>query len=162
MRVAVVRFVVAALLFAGWIGFLGYLALTKSKPVVLSRPQLLISETDVIAEVDSLDKPVLVKEVLFSQLEKSIEPGDKIQVSNLSACRRPLRKGETVLDVPGDWTGPGQYLLPLRKVKNNNPTPQYEVIVIPSSPGFGGHELPTPRIYPANDETLREYRQIKP
>jgi hypothetical protein len=162
MRVAVLRFGVAALLFASWIGFLGYLALTKSKPVVLSRPQLLISEADVVAEVDDPRKPVLVKEVLSSQVEKAIEPGDRIQVGNLEACRRPLRKGETLEDVPGDWTGPGQYLMPLRKVKNNNPRPQYEVVVIPASPGFGGHEVPTPRIYPANDETLREYRQIKP
>ena len=43
-RLAVVRLAVAAALFAGWVGWLTYLAATASRPVVLSRPQVLAAE----------------------------------------------------------------------------------------------------------------------
>ena len=45
---------VAAGLFAAWIGYLFYLALTAGHPpVVLSRPQFLVADLWVIAEVDA-------------------------------------------------------------------------------------------------------------
>src|SRR5438105_3442147 len=123
-RLGAWRFVLVALLFAAWIGWLGYLAATKSKLAVLSRPQFLIlkddvGRVDVVAEIDDLDDPLIVKEVLFTQDRKLIAEGDKVQVRNLQECRRPLHKDESAKDVPRDWKGPGLYIVPLRKVKNN-------------------------------------------
>ena len=51
MRPAVVRLLVAALLFAGWLGYLIYLVATTPRtpagaPLVLSRPQILVSDFD--------------------------------------------------------------------------------------------------------------------
>src|SRR5208282_4262454 len=95
MRPAVVRLVVAAVLFAGWIGFLAYLAVTSSRPVVLSRPQFLVSTYDVIADVGETPGPVTVREVVWP---KGAKPANPIEVStDLSKCK--------------NWHGPGLYIL---------------------------------------------------
>ena len=62
MRIARVQLIVAAILFVGWLGYLAYLALGHSQPVVVSRTQLMnatsfptlpdISGSWVVAEVD--------------------------------------------------------------------------------------------------------------
>src|SRR5438128_1430645 len=57
---AVLRLIAVALVFAAWIGYLVYLVATRpvtadGAPLVLSRPQILVSELDVIAEVDATD-----------------------------------------------------------------------------------------------------------
>ena len=65
-RYAIVCLAVSAFLFFAWIGVLTYLALTTSKPVVLSRPQMLASDLDVVAQVDSLEAPVSVVEVRYA------------------------------------------------------------------------------------------------
>ena len=49
MKFAAVRLAVAAVLFVGWIGYLGFLVRTTRHPIVLSRPQFLVSQKDVIA-----------------------------------------------------------------------------------------------------------------
>jgi len=141
-KTAVVRLVVAATLFAGWIGWLVYLATTKNRPVVLSRPQLLISDLDVIAQVDDPKEKVVVKEV-YAWRQKGDPPavGTALEVTNLDKC------------LPPDWKGPGLYILPLRKAGDH-----YEVAPIPPSPGFSG--LP-PRIYPRTDETFAQLKEIK-
>src|SRR5947208_6269522 len=107
-RWAVVRLVVASVLFAGWIGWLVYLAMTQSQPIVLSRPQLLVSDLDVIARVDDPGKKVVVEEVYAWHGKKpSITEGDSIDVGNLDRCRRLPHDNEADADVPLDWKGPG-------------------------------------------------------
>src|SRR4051794_27467537 len=100
MPAARLRLVLAATLFLLWIGWLGYLALTAARPVIVSRPQLLVSALDVRAAVAAADDgsplpAVTVLEVLYP-------PGKQPQhlsVTNLGQCQ--------------GWEGPGEYLLPL-------------------------------------------------
>src|SRR5262245_26736807 len=149
-KLAVVRLVVAATLFAGWIGWLVYLAAAKSRPVVLSRPQLLISDLDVIAQVDDPNEKVIVKEV-YAWRQEGDPPtvGTALKVSNLDKCRRLPRDNENADAIPPDWQGPGLYILPLREVNGH-----YEVAPIPPSPGFSPAPIPgPPRIYLLTAET---------
>src|SRR5262249_46698022 len=66
------RLVLAAVLFAAWMGYLGYLVYTLPKPVnnmpvVLSRPQFLVSDLDVIGDIDLKEGTVAVRKVLYSR-----------------------------------------------------------------------------------------------
>jgi hypothetical protein len=149
---AVLRLVAIALVFLGWMGYLAYLVATRpltanGAPLVLSRPQFLVSEINVVARVDSTDADgtVTIEEVLSpsSQLEK----GAKIHVGNLNKCKP---RG---LDTPLDWTGPGSYLMPLHHREDD----RYDVVETPASPGY---PLGPPRIYPATKAALAEYRAI--
>ncbi len=162
MRVPpVVRFVLACCLFAAWIGWLTWQA-AHSKRVVLSHPQLLVSEIDVLAEVPALDKPVVVKEVLFANIKDSaIVPGATIRVENLAECKRLRREDEKAEDVSLDWKESGLYLLPLRTTANGQ---SYAVVETPSSPGYPPPRTAlkgSPRLYPASDDVLRQYRDFR-
>jgi hypothetical protein len=139
------RFILACCLFAGWLGYLGYLAATKSNPIVLSRPQLLVSDIDVLAELKGLDQPVVVKEVLSQRTgEKSVRAETPLTIENLSDVSLPDFK-------------PGLYLLPLTHRQAG-----YFVTETPPSPGYprdAAHDRL--RIYPATDEVLRQYHDIR-
>src|SRR5689334_762472 len=91
MSRAKMRLLLAAGLFAAWIGWLAYLAATTTRPIVLSRPQFLVSTLDVIAEVKAeSDRPaptVTVKEVHWQQPGGKVKPGDRLTVANLSTCQ---------------------------------------------------------------------------
>src|SRR5437870_5516115 len=116
-RFAVLRLVLASVLFAGWIGWLVYLAATKSRPIVLSRPQLLVSDLDVIAQVDDPTQKVVIEEVYaWRGQEDPPAVGATLDVANLDKCHRVPRDDESDNDVPRDWRGPGLYILPLHKV----------------------------------------------
>jgi hypothetical protein len=118
-RRQVFRAVLTGTLFFGWLGYLIFLVRTlphapNGGPVVLSRPQFLISDLDVIAQVDSLDGPVKIIEVVNPPEDNEILKGKEIRVSNLERCR-PLPSGnESDEDPPRDFRGPGRYILPLR------------------------------------------------
>jgi hypothetical protein len=162
MRISpVVRFLMACCLFAGWMGYLVYLAATAGKPVVLSRPQLLVSKLDVLARIDSPDEPVVVEEVLLrAEGVEAPDAGDELTIANLRQCKRLPHAEEDPEKVPLDWTGPGVYLLPLQ------PTPdgrRFVVAEVPPSPGYPPPAFPrgTPRIYRATDEVMREYRAFR-
>jgi hypothetical protein len=164
-----------ALLFVGWLGYLGYLVATRplaadgvwrrfwvgGQPLVLSRPQLLVSDLDVIARVDDPTKPVVVVEVLYPKGEQPVRPGEKITVANLDRCRPlPLDPNQ---QPPADWTGPGDYLLPLQRWTEGGQT-HYQVTPTPASPGYPprrGRETGPPRIYPATKQALAQYNEIR-
>ena len=149
--------VVSAILFVAWIGYLLYLVIetarptvqlwppriTKSQPVVLSRPQLLISTLDVIADVQARngqpEPDVTIEAVQWPPSQQDRPAQKQIKVSNLVGCE--------------GWKGPGRYILPL--VKNGE---EYRVARIPPSPGFEGG---LPRIYPATAETERQLQSIQ-
>jgi hypothetical protein len=160
MKPAVFRLVLCASLFALWMGYLGYLVLTRPltpqrEPLVLSRPQILSSDVDVIAEIDSEPKgetTVKVAEVL-SPSDAGLKEGDTITVLKLDECRAAQRPGGKV--PPWDWAGPGKYLLPLRR---SGEAKHFEVANVPASPGFTDHNRV--RIYPATSEALAQYRRI--
>jgi hypothetical protein len=162
MKPAVIRLVICAALFVMWLGYLGYLVLTRpvttqGQPLVLSRPQILSSEIDVIARVSNEPKGVTEVEIVevLSPEDSPLKSKTKIKVANLDECRAPPRSRE---EVPrSDWSGDGDYLLPLRAVAGQPGL--YEVAPVPASPGFEMHNLV--RIYPDTAEARQQYRQIK-
>ena len=101
----------------------------------------------------------LADEVFFTGTAAEVTPIrsiDKIKVSNLDECRAPPRSRD---DVPrADWSGDGNYLLPLRALPGE--AGHYEVVPIPPSPGFEMHNVV--RIYPATSESIAQYQRIKP
>jgi hypothetical protein len=101
-RPSVALLAVAAGLFAAWIGYLAFLALTASHPTVLSRPQFLVADLWVIAEVDGPEGPVTVREVVYAAppvRATAPKEGVPIEVKDLAECKK-------------DWTGRGRYILP--------------------------------------------------
>lgn len=162
-------------LFLAWLGYLSYLVVCRphtpsglsgafeGRPLTLSRPQFLVSSLDVIAEVSG-DKgeKVVVKEVLFPRSSPPLSSGTIIHVEDIEHCRPvpdPLAKQ---VEPPPDYSGPGLYLLPLQSIGKDEDH-RFQVVPTPPSPGFpaspGVHAGP-PRIYPATDEMLTEYRGI--
>jgi hypothetical protein len=172
MRPAVARLILTATLFAAWLGYLGYLVVCRphtpsglrgafeGRPLTLSRPQFLVSTLDVVAEVSG-DKGenVVVKEVLFPRTDAPAKAGDTISVEGIDRCRSlpdPLAKNG---DPPPDYSGPGDYLLPLEKIGEG----RFRIVPTPSSPGFPplhSGSIGPPRLYPATGEMLAEYRDI--
>lgn len=139
------RLVLAALLFAAWIGWLIFLAATSSRPIVLSRPQFLVSTVDVIGRLSAEQgRPVSVVEVIDVHWPPSQQDlkQKSITVTNLAYC--------------GGWNGPGEYILPLVKVGD-----AYEVVRVPPSPGFvPGGTSPAFRIYSRTPETMQQLDSI--
>ena len=143
------RLVFFAGLFLIWICWLVYLAITATRPIVLSRPQFLVSKLDVIAEVRANDsKPISdveVREVHWPPKQADQLAGKKITVVNLSQC--------------DGWNGPGLYILPLEETTDGKQDHEYQVARIPLSPGFNP-STSKPRIYPKTPETLRQLNSI--
>jgi hypothetical protein len=141
--------VLAGLGFFGWIGWLAYLAFTTSRPDVLSRPQFLLSNVDVIAQIDSLDKPVTVEEITYPTREQDKKRVPHIiKIENLAECQ------------DHGWQHPGRYVLPLTtddKTYRVAPTPpvgvHWDGLRIGSKPG-------PPRIYLETAATRAQLRQI--
>ena len=169
---AVWRLALFALLFAGWMGYLGYLVYKQGSlpwmkrptaSLVLSRPQLLAAESDavqgkgvdVIARLESADGPVTVEEVLFPTEGAPVRAGEKITVKNLGRCAGLVqRKDGQGFEEKADFTGPGLYLLPLREVRGG-----WEVAPTPWSPGYPGRPGP-PRMYPDSPEVRAQYAKV--
>jgi hypothetical protein len=151
-----IRLVLAGTLFVAWMGYLGYLVYALPRPpkgidlpIVLSRPQFLVSEVDVIGTVNGQDGTVTVTQVLYPPNADKPETGKEIKVTNLDEVKddtkRPLSEKSSL----------GPCLLPLQTSDNGL---TYQVVHVPPSPGFFTHG--DARIYPANDETIAEYHQI--
>jgi hypothetical protein len=145
MNAATVRLLGAAGLFVAWLGWLTVLAVTTSRPIVLSRPQLLVSSLDVIAQVDrGPDRPatVTVLEVVWPPAG----PGQQLVDTPISVTNLADSQG---------WVGPDRYILPL--IPGEGQT--YKVAPLPRSPGIEGSAL-TPRVYPLTPETRRQLETI--
>ena len=138
---------VSAMAFFGWLAWLAYLAVTASKPTVLSRPQFLMANLIVIAEVESLDKDVTVIEVYWPEAKKELE-GKELKVTNLAQAATEDREGR-------GWKGPGRYILPLVQ----EPDGTYQLAPIPPSPGFSARKLLIYRETPHTRGQLREIRK---
>lgn len=176
MRTAVVRLILTVVLFAGWLGYLGYLVVCRphapsgllgafeGRPLTLSRPQFLVSTLDIVAEVSGENgEHVVVKEVLFPATNPPVKMDETIRVENIERCRAvadPLAKNADPLP---DYTGPGLYLLALQSLDVGEGPHRFQVAPTPPSPGFPtsqGVQAGLPRLYPATVEMLAEYRQI--
>ncbi len=159
MKPAAGRLLLTALLFIGWLCYLGYLVSTRPRtpagqPLVLSRPQILVSTLDILARVQDPKEPVKILEVLYPPADPPVHEGQEITVDDLDRCRAPEREyGQATSP---DWSGPGAYLLPLQYWITGGKT-HYRVTPIPPSPGYS---RAVPRIYPATPEALAQYRKI--
>ena len=183
MKPVVLRFVALAVLFAAWILYLVYQVahLPQSPnglPVILSRPQFLVSDLDVVGEIEVAERPadplavglalgpafaetlpkvhgVKIDKVLYPP-NSPLQPGATIGVTNFGKCRIPPDKPDKEpAKLPEKLSSLGQVLLRLRSLDGGL---TWEVVPLPPSPGFGGTD--SPRIYPADAETLAQYRQI--
>jgi hypothetical protein len=141
------RLYTAFALFAAWVSWLGYQAVTRDNSPVISRSQLLVSTIDIIgmvqAEVDG--KPatmVNVQEVHGPKDVSGLKNGDLIQVSNLPNSTGFVQAGLYILPlVPGETQG------------------EYQVAGIPNSPGFESYP-PRFFIYPLTDGTRKQLDAI--
>jgi hypothetical protein len=178
MRPAIFRLVLCGALFAAWMAYLAFLVFTRpllpaspvlpspghpSTPLVLSRPQILSSDLDVVARIDEkpADEPeVTVVEVLYAAPGITVKEGDTIRVKCLDECHAVQVQREGAPKPSLDWSGPGKYLLPLRALHegHDKALDRFDVAPVPASPGF--HENSLRRIYPATAEALAQYRRI--
>lgn len=146
MNAARLRLVFAAAAFALWIGWLALLAFTTGKPIVLSRPQFLVANLDILAELEEVDgRPdvqVHVVAVAWTAPDDALVPPNRLAIPNLAFVSHE-----------SGWIGPGRYLLPL--VRNGN---DVRVASIPPSPGYAGGP---PRIYPATPTVLEQHRRLR-
>jgi hypothetical protein len=136
----------SVVLFLGWIGWLGFLAAKTTRPTVLARPQFLMADLYVVADLEGKVEPadvVAVKQVVWAAPGVDV-PRDKLQVKDL-----PLVKSDH------GWGGPGEYILALSRT----PDPKvFQVTPLPRTPGFMGGPG---RIYPATHQTLEQLERLK-
>jgi hypothetical protein len=144
MRKSAWRLALAAVLFAGWIGYLGWLAATATQPIVLARPQFLAADLYVVAEVPEDPKtpgqPAQEVTVMKQVWPAEAAPKKTIRVRNLNH-----------LDAAERWQGAGEYVLALSKTRDGPDV--FEVTPLPRTPGFGGGPG---RIYPSTPATRRQ------
>ncbi len=176
MNLRVARLLLAVVLFVGWLGFLGYEVYTRpvlpgsqpfqpdAPPLVLSRPQILTSDVDIVAELGEPHPPegaessreggteVKVLEVLGGQ---GAAVGETVVIYGLRSCQAPVVRGSPSR---ADWSGPGQYILPLKK-RALGAKPTFEVAGIPPSPTYPVQLWDLKRIYPATTESRAQYRE---
>jgi hypothetical protein len=158
------RLAATASLFVLWLCYLAYLAATTTEPVVLERPQFLVADLYVLADVDAASSTPLetatVRKVVWAA-DPADQNLDKIKVKNLAKCgvkKQPKDGG--VLNFPG----PGEYILALSHTKEPN---VFMVTLEPRTPGFPGHalqaqmELVGAPIYPVTPQSLQQLQIIK-
>lgn len=172
-----VRLGIAAALFVGWMCWLGFAALTKSRAPVVSRAQAAGASAPVLVELttgedgkgvfllrpapfppvtelkEKADRPAIVVTVVESFVPGGPEKGTEIGVINLPSC--------------AGYKGPGRYLLLLNKdevakIEKHEKHPAYTLAGQQSSPGADLAGVGPPVIYPWSDQTDADMRkQVK-
>jgi hypothetical protein len=137
------------LAFVLWIGFLTFLAATSSHPVVLSRPQFLVSNLIVLAHVSGTDHPEPTVEVLQvvwpREPEAGVKASAKLTIEDLKLAR--------------GWEGAGEYLLALTRQAGAT-----KVTAVPASPGFpasAAQQADRLRIYRDTPNTRQQLAEIE-
>lgn len=151
MTRARIRLIVTAVLFLGWISWLGYAVLQRGQTAVISRAQLTGATHLVVADVEMTseglpDTRAKVVEVLRGD---GVKAGDSIEVLNLPAARPP-GAGETPKS--------GPFLLAL--VSDGK---TYRVAALPESPGYPATSYSPsdrPPIYRWSEETRSQLRGL--
>lgn len=148
MTAARLRLLIAAGLFCGWLGYLGYLALGHTRPPVLSHAQMLVATHFVKAEValDNAGKPEPVVQVRESFGPQRVQD-EKIAIDNLADAR--LAGGQ-----PKPIGAGGAYLLLLRAKGLGH----YEVVPAPSGQRTDPGALRL-WVYPWNPEIERQLKE---
>jgi hypothetical protein len=160
MSLPKLRLGLAVALFAAWMSWLIYLALADrgrharagGEPgfdrLILSRPQFLVSNLDVVAQIetpDSATPQVRIAEVLWPKGEEKWI-GKTILISNLAESK-------------DSWIGKESYILPLMTDWKND----FRIAPIPRSPGSPDPATREgrPRIYADSPETRQQHEQIR-
>lgn len=147
-----IRLAIAVCLFLAWLGYLVYLVAVTRDPVILSRPQFLVSNLYVLAELtadeEHPDTQAKVREVRWAADE-----GDK----KLLGVALTIQKLDKCGEAQG-WRGPGVYIVPLSKFRDGS----YHLTETPPSPGFSPNSRPEYRyrIYSATEDSLRQLDQL--
>ncbi len=134
-----------ALLFAGWMAYLGSQVWKyRRPPVIVSRAQLLMAKYDVVAELAAAaGKPAFdatVNEVLYAEDDGAPKKESSIKVWNIADCV--------------GYEGPRTYVLPLTVQAG-----EYRVAGLPFDPGRISDVKP--RIYPATDEVKKQFHELR-
>jgi hypothetical protein len=147
------RLLIAALLFAGWIGYLAYLALFQAKPVVVSRWQMTSATHAVVGklEPDASGHPVIVRveQVLPAGAKDGPPVGENLRLPGLTSAR--LAGTADKLIAGGD----GLYLIPLAKDEEGS----FHLADFERSPGVDGQSS-SPLIYRWTPETEQQAREL--
>lgn len=152
------RIAVATLLLVGWLGYLLVLVVTTRDPVILSRPQILVSNLGVVAKVTERDggpdPRVHVIKVLWPADHDTRLEGRELLLEDLA----DVGAGQ-------GWSGDNEYLIPLTARKHGQEV-AYEVtplppLPLPPVPGQPAR-LNDRRIYRVTDDTLRQFRELRP
>jgi hypothetical protein len=132
-----IRLIVAAVLFAGWMAWLGYAALTKSRGPVVSRSQAAAATDVVEASIAGGNdgKPAAIEVV--ESFKGGLTAGTKVEVVNLTES--------------DGFAGDGRYLVLLVKDRTSD---AYRVAVPPRSPGY--EFTARPRVYPWSEEIRKQ------
>ena len=165
--------IITAVLLVGWLGWLSYTALTKSRAPTVSRAQAAGASVFIVAEVTAADpnresllrrstgiggqnltvlkgqsdKPGFLVTVKDRLSPKGAVAGDEIGVSNLPSC--------------AGYTGPGEYLLLLNRdgEATIDGKPAYIVVGQQRSPGADLDGVGPPMIYPWTNKTGGDLRK---
>jgi len=131
------RLILAAAAFLGWIAYLGYAAATKSRAPIVSHIQAAVATGEVVVDVETLDKPVIVAEKLAGD-----GPEGTVEVLNLS-------------DAKG-FAGPGKYLIYLERRHGG-----WFVVGQQRSPGNDLANVGQPLIYPWSDGVRKQAEKLR-
>jgi hypothetical protein len=148
--------IVTALAFSGWLAWLGFLAFSKAKPVVVSRSQVLASTHFVVAKVtlDTEGWPNPDVQVVTDLRPKGAALTGTIRVRNLKTARLPRQS------FPPDWRPDVEYLMPLTRSAD-----EFVVTGQPVSPGQESvdRQREHPWVYPwASDDVRRQFDHLVP
>jgi hypothetical protein len=146
---------VAAVLFTGWMSYLGYAALTKSHAPTVSHIQFAAARDAVVGEVrsDEDGKPAIQVKVVQWLFQSRQNPAGEVSVLNLS-------------EVKG-YDGPGQYLLLLQPEQTLPPRPlqapepvSYLVVGQQRSPGNDLGGVGKPLVYRWTDDVRKQFELL--
>lgn len=139
------RLIVAAALFVGWLGWLGYTALNKSRAPAVSRAQATGASVAVIADLTATEGGAPAADASVTEVLTANGPAaGKIVVANL-----PTASG---------FAGSGRYLLLLTQ-DGPDGTPLYRLAGPQRSPGADIADTAPPRIYLWTKDTDADLRQ---
>ncbi len=133
-----IRLLLAAALFLGWVSYLGFAAVTKSRAPLLSRVQAAAADAAIVVRWEGLGTRATVTRHLWGMpLEGEID------VQNLPKAR--------------GFTAPGEYLL---YVVSRHGT--WEVVGPQRSPGMEPLGTGPPLIYPWTEDVQKQEQYLRP
>lgn len=136
------RLVAAALLFVGWMSWLGYASLSKNRGPVVSRAQAAAAQVAVVATLSGDDGPTsaTVTEPLSAAAPGVGTPLDVANFGNVVG-----------------WAGRGEYLLLLEKQGD-----RYRVVEQQRSPGYDTGSAGKAHIYRWSEDVRVQAKKLLP